>query len=131
MSIHVTHYRYDRRVALSTQVVRLRLALHCRTPILGCSPGIEPSSASRSSAALDACDVSVEHPMSVKQTHELLRVMPPSSDGERPAILALGPEKCRLAQGLTTSPADGASTAPMPGVAAAHQLDAPICTRRR
>jgi uncharacterized protein (DUF2126 family) len=39
---HVTHYRYDRRVTLSPQVVRLRPAPHCRTPILGYSMRIEP-----------------------------------------------------------------------------------------
>ena len=39
---HVTHYRYDRRVALSPQVVRLRPAPHCRTPVLSYSLRIEP-----------------------------------------------------------------------------------------
>ena len=39
---HVTHYRYDRRVALSPQVVRLKPAPHCRTPILAYSLRIEP-----------------------------------------------------------------------------------------
>ena len=40
---HVTHYRYDRRVGLSPQVVRLRPAPHCRTPILAYSMRVEPA----------------------------------------------------------------------------------------
>ncbi|MDR5800277.1 transglutaminase family protein [Caballeronia sp. LZ001] len=39
---HVTHYRYDRLVGLSPQVVRLRPAPHCRTPILSYSLNVEP-----------------------------------------------------------------------------------------
>ena len=40
---HVTRYRYDRRVTLSPQVVRLRPAPHCRTPILAYSMRVEPA----------------------------------------------------------------------------------------
>jgi uncharacterized protein (DUF2126 family) len=39
---HVTRYRYDRLVSLSPQIVRLRPAPHCRTPILAYSLRIEP-----------------------------------------------------------------------------------------
>jgi uncharacterized protein (DUF2126 family)/transglutaminase-like putative cysteine protease len=40
---HVTHYRYDRLVSLSPQIVRLRPAPHCRTPILSYSMRVEPA----------------------------------------------------------------------------------------
>src|SRR4051794_22905616 len=40
---HVTHYRYDRPVALLPQLVRLRPAPHCRTPILSYSQRITPA----------------------------------------------------------------------------------------
>lgn len=40
---HTTHYRYDRQVALSPQIVRLKPAPHCRTPILSYSLRLEPS----------------------------------------------------------------------------------------
>jgi transglutaminase-like putative cysteine protease len=39
---HVTQYRYDRPVVLSPQLVRLRPAPHCRTPILSYSQRIVP-----------------------------------------------------------------------------------------
>jgi len=40
---HVTRYRYDRLVSLSPQLVRLRPAPHCRTPILSYSQRITPA----------------------------------------------------------------------------------------
>jgi uncharacterized protein (DUF2126 family)/transglutaminase-like putative cysteine protease len=39
---HVTHYRYDRAVGLSPQIVRLRPAPHCRTRILSYSLDVQP-----------------------------------------------------------------------------------------
>ncbi len=40
---HVTHYRYDRLVGLSPQIVRLRPAPHCRTRILSYSLTVTPA----------------------------------------------------------------------------------------
>ncbi len=40
---HVTHYRYDRPVALGPQVVRLRPAPHARTPVLAYSQRVSPA----------------------------------------------------------------------------------------
>jgi uncharacterized protein (DUF2126 family)/transglutaminase-like putative cysteine protease len=40
---HRTRYQYDREVSLSPQVVRLRPAPHCRTPVLSYSLRITPS----------------------------------------------------------------------------------------
>src|ERR1022692_1131448 len=40
---HLTHYRYDRPVGLSPQIVRLRPAPHCRTRILSYSLRVMPA----------------------------------------------------------------------------------------
>ncbi len=40
---HKTHYRYDRRVRVSPQIIRLRPAPHCRTPVLGYSLKVSPA----------------------------------------------------------------------------------------
>ena len=40
---HVTHYKYDRLVGLSSQIVRLRPAPHCRTRILAYSLRVTPT----------------------------------------------------------------------------------------
>ena len=40
---HVTRYKYDRPVNLGPQVVRLRPAPHCRTPVLSYSLRVEPA----------------------------------------------------------------------------------------
>ncbi len=40
---HVTHYQYDRPVALGPQLIRLRPAPHCRTRILSYSLDVDPA----------------------------------------------------------------------------------------
>ncbi len=40
---HETIYKYDRRVTLSPQIIRLRPAPHCRTPVLSYAIKVEPA----------------------------------------------------------------------------------------
>ena len=40
---HRTHYRYQRAISLGPQVIQLRPALHCRTPILSYSLDVTPA----------------------------------------------------------------------------------------
>ena len=41
---HKTEYHYDRQVELGPQIVRLRPAPHCRTPIVSYSLKVKPAS---------------------------------------------------------------------------------------
>ena len=48
---HRTAYHYDRVIGMAPQVIRLRPAPHCRTPILSYSLNIEPEAAFHQLAA--------------------------------------------------------------------------------
>ena len=50
---HKTTYQYDRMVSLSPQVVRLRPAAHCRTPINSYSLSVDPANAALISRAAE------------------------------------------------------------------------------
>ena len=39
---HVTSYTYDKRIGMGSQIIRLRPAPHCRTPILSYSLTLSP-----------------------------------------------------------------------------------------
>ena len=40
---HRTHYRYEKAVSLGPQIIQLRPAFHCRTPVLRYSLDVTPS----------------------------------------------------------------------------------------
>jgi len=40
---HLTHYKYDRPVAIGPQIIRLRPAPHCRTRVSGYSLKVSPA----------------------------------------------------------------------------------------
>jgi transglutaminase-like putative cysteine protease len=42
---HITHYRYDRAVRLSPQLIRLRPSAHCATPVLSYHLQVTPEPA--------------------------------------------------------------------------------------